>query len=61
MFRKLICEKKNLIAYFLTFFISLGVLASGSSPFNIAFLGGLVERKIPILIPFILVLRSNIF
>ena len=61
MLRKLVTEKKNLIAYFLTIFISLGFLANGSSPFKTGFLGALVEQKIPILIPFLLVLRSHSF
>ena len=54
MFKKLVSDKKNIVAYIITALVSFGVLPFGGAPFGIACIGALIENKIPILIPFVL-------
>ena len=58
MFRNLVTNKKNIINYIITFFIALGSIIFGMTPFGMGAIGALIEQKTPILIPLILILRS---
>ena len=58
MFRNLVTNKKNIISYIITFFIALGSLNIGMAPFGMAVIGGLIEQKIPILIPLLAIIRN---
>ena len=61
MFRNLVTKKDNLISYAIALFISLASLISGAMPFGIAFMGALVDQKVPILFSFIIMLITTWF
>lgn len=55
MLDKLVNNKKNIIAYIVTFLVSFCTLSTGTSPFGIAILGAVETVKIPLLIPFLII------
>ena len=59
MLRNLVVGKKNITAYIVSIFVFMGNILAGCNPFIVAMLGALVEDKIPILIPFLIALRSD--
>ncbi len=61
MFRNLVSKKSNLISYVLALFISLASLIGGAMPFGIAFIGALVDQKVPIIFSFLIMIATTWF
>ena len=55
MLRKLMNNKKNIITYVVSLFVSFCGLSTGTSPFGLAMFGAIQTINVPLLIPFVLI------